>query len=539
MPYPTPYITNIRLLSGVPLDRSYRHSIYFGSAGAQQGYFAGKVVSGLSWNDCMYHREQQAIRVNATIEACEGVNYAMFQNTAYGSKWFYAFVTDHVYINANCTELKIEIDVLQTWYFDYTIPPCFIERCHTTTDAIGEHLAPENIEYGEYVIYDGAEIIGGRGEWEVIMWCTFDQAAPSVNAGGDISTGLYSALTRNVIGRVNMNNFYSPNWTADPRFFLKNILDNYADKVEGIVAITMSPVKTYPLTVPFTRRATTIDGYTPRNKRLYSYPYNVICVNNSSGTETILRNEYFKNASGDTRWTNGSTVDFEVRSDKAPNETILVIPKDYRVRGTSYDYYSINDFITLTGFPQCAWISDSFKTYLAQNATSLALTAGMGAIKTIGGVAAIAGSSGSASPIAGGLVVSGIADLASVIGTEVGLTDKARVAPVDHGNITGTGLMSKSLKSVSAFNMCIHADYAKRIDDYFDLVGYAQNRIGTVNIHARPYWTYVKTRGAAAIPTGSGAPAAALQEIQNIYDRGVTFWTDGSHVGDYSLNNTV
>ena len=199
MPFPTPHITNIKLLAGVPLDATYRHSIYFASAGAQQSYFAGKTVSGLSWSDCMYHRENAAIRVNAPIEDCETVNYAMFQNTAYGTKWFYAFVVEHTYINANCTELKIQLDVLQTWYFDYQIQPGFIERHHSLTDVIGENVVAESLSIGEYETAATA-IEGGDGvTWDIIAYSSFDWTTWAPAAGTLDSGNLFSGLKKTII----------------------------------------------------------------------------------------------------------------------------------------------------------------------------------------------------------------------------------------------------------------------------------------------------------------------------------------------------
>lgn len=543
MPFPTPHITNIKLLAGVPLDATYRHSIYFASAGAQQSYFLGKVVSGLAWNDCMYHREHNAIRVDAPIESCEGVNYAMFQNSAYGTKWFYAFVTDHEYVNANCTELKIQQDVLQTWYFDYDLKKCFIERTHTTTDHIGDNIVPEPLEYGEYVIYNAADLIQAQ-VWDVYAWTTFSATNYGNPAGGDISTGIYSALDKTLIGRVNIaGGFDSPSWIGDPRNVIRDLISNHADKVDGLVAITMSPSITTPVSQPFTLRATNIDGYTPRNKKLFTSPYNVIGLATSDGTINLLRPEYFGlNVNPPTRWNNGDTVNFYVNSDKNINETITVCPENYRIHGSSLlaAEKRMANYVTLSGFPQCAWVSDAFKTFLAQNASNNALTVALGAGKIAAGLLGTAATEGVGAAVTGGLIVSGATDIAKVLGTQLGLDDHARMAPVSHGNITGTASMAISAKTVMAYNMCIHQDYAKRIDDYFDMFGYAINALGTVKLNARPHWTYIKTRAAVAMPAASsGCPAAALSEIQSIFDRGVTFWINGSEVGDYSLNNTV
>lgn len=537
MPFPTPHITNIKLLSGVPLDASYRHSIYFASEGAQAGYFAGQVVSGLSWADCMYHRENASIRVNAPIEDCEGVNYAMFQNTAYGSKWFYAFVTEHTYINANCTELKIELDVLQTYFFDSELQPGYIERNHVSQDRIGEHIAPEGLDTGEYMKYD-YQTIADPNEWDVVMWSSFQPTNVDTTAGGDISTGLFSALDRNVIGRVTINDFNSPNWTLDPRVPIKALVEGRPEKVDGLIAITMSPrllgITNDRVSIPLKANALS-GGYQPRNKKLYSAPFNVMLLNNGE-TERVLAPNFF---SANGRFVDGQNVTFLVKSDKAPCETIVCVPLNYGGGNSSYPAYNAAEYITLTGFPQCAWVSDAFKTYLAQNASSLALSAGMSAIKIVGGVAIAAGTGTAGAAFGASLIGSAAGDVASLASTGATLIDLSKQAPVNHGNITGTALLPINAKGIFIYYASVRADVAARIDDYFDLYGYAIREIGRPHLNNRPHWSYVKMQNAFVKPTGAGCPAEALVKIQNIYNAGITFWKNASEVGDYSLDNRV
>ena len=71
----------------------------------------------------------------------------MFQNTSFGIKWFYAFITNVEYINNETSEITIEIDVMQTWHFDYTVNQCFVEREMAATDDIGGNLVPETLNW--------------------------------------------------------------------------------------------------------------------------------------------------------------------------------------------------------------------------------------------------------------------------------------------------------------------------------------------------------------------------------------------------------
>lgn len=561
MPFPTPYNSTITLLAGVPLDNTYRHSIYFASAAAQQSYFASKAVSGLSWTDCKYHRETASIHVSASIEDCESVNYVMFQNTSYSNKWFYAFVTEHSYINANCTELKIQLDVLQTYFFDYKILPGFIERCHPTTDVIGDNIVAENLNLGEYVICDtssGNESIFNK--WCVVAYTTFDWTTWQPAAGQlDLGTSVYSGLKRTIIGEYEITRSsynYSANWIVNPENALLTLIRDHADLVDGLVALIITPAyfeNHQAVSVLINKPTARVTGlganhqtkYIPRNNKLYTAPYTVVMMYDGSGSEKMYAFE---------DWNNNQYAKFRMYSDRAPEQTVLLIPEGYKGMNDTpgqVDSLNTSEMLIMGGFPQAAWVTDAFKTYIAQNKANLALSAAMATGKVVAGIAGVASAIGGTAATAGlaapagaalagasgTMLVSGVTDITNLLAD---LNDRSKEPPRSHGQTTGYSLMCVNEKAFRAYVLTPKVEYCRIIDNYFDLFGYAQNKIGNININARPHWTYTKTRGAVAAPAGSnGCPAGALAAIQGIFDRGVTFWTNGADVGDYSLDNRV
>ena len=141
----------IRLLSGCPIDESYNHTIYFSSATEQADYFLTltKPTYGL-FSKVSYQRAgKNTIRLQVLADNIYDCNYLMFRNTAYGTKWFYAFINRIEYINDNVTEIEYTIDVMKTWYFDYELGECFVEREHSLSDHIGENVVEENLELNE------------------------------------------------------------------------------------------------------------------------------------------------------------------------------------------------------------------------------------------------------------------------------------------------------------------------------------------------------------------------------------------------------
>ena len=85
------------------------------------------------------------------------------------------------------------------------------------------------------------------------------------------------------------------------------------------------------------------------------------------------------------------------------------------------------------------------------------------------------------------------------------------------------------------YTLSIKAENARIIDDYFTRYGYACRKIKQPNRKVRPHWTYTKTIGC----TISGElPADDIAKICSIFDNGITYWTNGSIIGDYSPDNS-
>lgn len=143
----------IKILKNVPLDNTYDHTIYFENKTSQKTYFDSLVKYTLQAQS--YQRiNKDTMRVQILADNLYDCNYIMFQNTSFGDKWFYAFITKVEYVNNITSEITFEIDVMQTWHFDYTLGECFVEREHTETDVVGQHVLPEPIDIGDIVCHE-------------------------------------------------------------------------------------------------------------------------------------------------------------------------------------------------------------------------------------------------------------------------------------------------------------------------------------------------------------------------------------------------
>jgi hypothetical protein len=99
-----------------------------------------------------------------------------------------------------------------------------------------------------------------------------------------------------------------------------------------------------------------------------------------------------------------------------------------------------------------------------------------------------------------------------------------------NATIVGYGLIDDNI--FTRYN--IKEQFARRIDQYFDMYGYLTNELKIPEIDSRPKWNYVKTQGIN--PEGE-IPEADLAEIRELFDNGITLWHDPEHYLDYSQSN--
>ena len=508
--------TTAVLLRDCPLDNTYDHTIYFSNATDQYNYFYS--LRKYTLLDQSYTRVNRGyIRVSKKSDDLYDCNYMMFQNKAYGNKWFYAFITSVEYVNNEVCEVRFEIDEMQTWHFDYTLKECFVEREHSATDVIGENLVPEGLEQGEYVQNGGAvNLLEGMipSKKSILVVTTFNNDdALSISHGRYIG-GVYSGL--------NVIEFTSE---SEVNSFLTRVVEK--NKLDGVIGVYMSPVTigSVPADNPsssvsvFEKHYSSLDGYKPRNKKLYTYPYNLLHVATDTGSSDF-RYEFFTAPSE-------NVCSFKVLITPIPTPTFIVAPIGYMGEDDANMEYRI----PVTDYPQCAWVNDTYAAWYAQNTGALYAKAASTAVNTVGGVAAAAITG---NPIAAvGSVVSAVDTIFNTVGQRYDISTKA---PQSNGAQSNMADFSCGAKKAMAKAYTIRREFAQIIDDFFDMFGYATHRVKVPNRNVRPHWTYVKTRTCVAV---GGVPSDSMSKIISIYNNGITFWKKGSEVGNYSLDNRV
>lgn len=520
----------IHIIAGVPINNSYEHTLYFDTKAEQTSYFMGKKVK--TFDKFTYLRPGNVIKVAGDVANARNWNYLMFQNDT--GKWYYHFINKVVYLNDSAVELHIELDVIQTYRFDWELLPCFIERMHTPTDEFGEHTIPEGLETGPLIRHSSHEI---NLEDNVILGLIADNDG----SHGKMYGGVYSALRVFAVNPTTANLEKFNEW-------LDGV--NTAGNIDSLVSMWVypkalvniaedwdeNPVLHDVLSANDTIRkaitddladATDIDGYPVKNKKTFCYPYTMLYVSNNMGSCAVYHRERFHKYVGDYM--------FRIYGALSPDSGVQLVPQGYKTAGATE--LNFEEGLSLPAFPTCAWVSDTYKVWLAQNQNQQELATNQAYLKAGVGVASFLGTAltGNLMGVVGGVssLYSAFSDVQSLMAQKEDMAiqpDQAR------GNHSANINLTHGRNGFSACFMTITGEYAKSIDQYFTRYGYKVNTIETPNLHTRSRFTFIKTAG--AMVTGDLGAEDQLK-IQGIFDKGVTFWVDKEHVGNYTADNNT
>lgn len=522
-------MSTIRICSGVRLNNSYNHTIWFPDSGSQLDWFLSKTVK--TFSAYSYLRKSWSIKVDATMNDALKWSYLYFSN---GGKNFFYFINNIEYINDSTVELFLEMDVMQTYMFDYDLLDCFVEREHSALDVIGDNLIDEGLEVGEYVSIADTDV--DLNDYLVMIMST---ANPE--KAGDSSLELDISLGNkydNVFSGVRVFAVPLGKYSA-----LQAILENMdgAGNSECIIAMWMYPGElvskssagdtvyavsgSNSFTKDVTRNTVLADSYKPRNNKLFTYPYNFLYVTNNTGDGAAYPYEYF----GDP-----ANPYFKLVGSVSPDGCVRMYPLNYK--GTQHNFES---GLTLGSFPTCSWDSDVYKLWLAQNQNSQNFTTTAAIIKAAAGVgsAAFGAATANIPAMIGGasMAYSGMMDIQGLMAQRA---DKSIQPDEAKGRYSSTVNMSAGFQTFTIRKKCITKQQAARLDGFFDMYGYKTLQVKKPNRHCRKNWTYTKTVG-CKIKNGTKRDICTADQlkIESIYNNGVTFWVNGDSIGDYSLNN--
>ena len=521
--------TSIKILNNVPLDNTYDHTIYFADRNAQTNYFTSKAKYHIDRST--YQRVNKgSLKVGLPADNLYDCNYLMFLNAGFGSKWFYAFITSVEYINDDTTLITYQIDDMQTWFFDFELEQCFVEREHSVTDRIGENTVPETIGYGDYVNLS-VRRLSGKNE------TTFERAVAI------LVTGVPSELSD--LG------FSSPDFFGNvpqPCYVLSLTYDNdnlpqiisrlarvYSADTEGnqIIAIFVYPYqytgfstggRQTDVKLPSVSVNNRADGRPPINNKLKTFPYCSYVISTPSNAVEL---KYELNA---------TDRNFRIIGNFNTSGKVIGFPINYA--GADKD---LSHSVSLSCGVQLAWVNEGFQQYMAKHSSEINATID-NAYRTWGTGFYIQGGNVAGNPSSSnilhsiGNILSQTNSLVSTINNSVATMNYAKAMPDNlGGSIDGIdNLTASNIADFYFYAKSIRPEYVSIVDDFFTRFGYKTNRNKIPNISSRPHWNYVKTLGCTL--KGS-LPADSMRHICSLFDNGITFWKNGNEIGNYTLDN--
>lgn len=538
-----------------PLEMDNLHQLNFASATAQHNYFAGLPKKlNIDDDDYSYIRQDSVLRIGAHIDTLLQYNYVMYRNDNYSNKWFYAFITDMEYLNDNCTVVTIKTDTWQTWQFDLTFKKCFVEREHTNSDNIGEHTVPENLELGEYICnsrthksYASPSINGQPSNNVVICFQVTKTTVGNIvfpSTANNIITGIPQGcsvfglqLDENSAGAMAfVTGAYDNNGLGDaivsiflvPKAVCQwDIKHHTVDGQESadtwlVPRTSFSAVTLDSIDVTIN---STLNGYTPKNKKLYTYPYNYLYVTNNAGADITYHYELFSQ----------NEPYFTVTGAFEQGGNLILEPVNSLTSDTNTAWGAYNEGVPSGKLPCLSWSSDYYLNWKAINGKNVEVqTALTGLSFGTGMVMDLAGMAMGDGPVGG----TSITGLASNLASTLQQVKQAKMTPPQaKGNVAGGDLQFSSDRCGWTFRkMSIKREYAEIIDNYFSQVGYKVDMVKIPNITGRQNWNYVKT---IDINILADIPQADLSEIKQMFNRGVTIWHNPATFLDYSQNNNI
>lgn len=529
--------TNLRLLS-TPLESDYGNTLWFPNVAAQTAYFTSKTVK--TYANFNYIKKDNTIVVPDEVDNLYNCNYIMYQNSNFGTRWFYAFINRMEWASNGSTRLYVSTDVIQTWFFDINYYQSYVDRCHSDTDVAGDNIVPEDFTTGD----GGGYQVAGYTDLApdgiaVFATATYDGESKT----GSVNSGIYS-------GAQNLVDFHIDNPGVG------TILDSYVKNgtATAVIKLQQYPykLKNAPMTLTFTKAPSAINGYTPTNKKLLS-PAFITCFMSMYGQECTFNPAFIT----------GSSVSIKVSADQTSGTISAFVE--------NYSSSNISTIAMFAAIPESGWAYNQYKNEYNLHSASNAMYVrrsrenrdfGMynAMIQGVGGAMQVAGAaidalnpltyatSKGASGVASGALsgTSTILNASKALGQFSGGYDEvsqdlAKInesynAPATGSSAASNGYIATGKTALTYGYKVPPLDLVKRCDKYLSVFGYKQSVYRNINLHARANWTYIKTSGLNA---SGNFPDEDMKIIKNAFNSGIFFWSYTATFGNFDQLNPI
>ena len=383
--------STIHLLENIPLTNAYIHTVDYSDRSAQLQDFLSYNV--LTLDNYTYIRNN-SIKIEGQIKNLYAVNYLLFKNTNFENKWFYAFVTSVEYLNNETCIITYEIDIMQTYLFDFMAMPSYVERETVAHDDLFASLTDEEIEVGEYMMkefvhpdyFDSTRLFAIVGVSRKIS-----DTDPNVfEIHNNLLYGMPTLETYYLFTTaaqfVDFYNYYASNGNTEdllemvmfPNQFIN--LDDFATDAKGFRYLKSLDANNQPLSPRYAflslnravKGQTAFQNYVPKNAKLYNSPYFKIICTDLEGNSVEYSPEYFYtelNAqTGNPAASDPNKMYFMLTMPVNSIPQPQVMPQFYK----SKDYLYNRSYIFIgSAFGQMPLLTDTYAAWLAMNSSQL------------------------------------------------------------------------------------------------------------------------------------------------------------------------
>lgn len=535
------------LAKGIRLDRNYRNIINY-SESNMVNLVSSKAVS--SFNNCSFIRDMNnVVELEIDYGTALQADYIAFQNPNYSNKWFFAFIDKIEYRSEKNTRIYFTVDVCSTWYDYWTPQKCWVLREHANTDVAGDNLVPENLELGEFITNGARVDITNNTAYR---YCVITTAKPNdsdkyvySNLCGVIVSGLLVVFKDpaqfanfilelsndgklDAVSQAYIVPFGCLNWDNDLTYH-----DDLGATDEKIYYTYNGSSNPYQEDKNITR-PTSLNGYTPVNKKLLTAPFQSIVMTNNAGSVNNYAYEYFSNP---------NACKFRTRYMPVVGASIISYPCDYK--GVTYN---LNEALVGAKFPALQWTGDVYTNWLTQNAVNIGIGIVSDGIGLVNSALQFSNAleSDNASEMSRGFSSSGsgVIDAGLSVASQLAEIRKHSLVPMSIRGSSNTGDVLTGMKELGtyAYRMSITRDFAERIDQYFTRYGYATNKLKYPNQTGRAAFNYIQIGAGENIGYSSNTisvPPEAMEIINNVYRAGVTVWHSHDNIGNFDLANGI
>lgn len=577
--------TEVRLLNNVPLNSTYEHQLTFADKTTQSSYFIGK--SAHTFLDFTYVKEDGSVKVPKGRDSLYACNYIMFRNSDFSSKWFYGFVTKLEYVNPNTTKVHFELDVFQTWQFDFKFNASFVEREHQPRwNADGSPVVntiDEGLDYGSE--YETVSVTQFQPYDQVFFLVIVSTERMDTNGSGitPVLNGAPQPLTYYIHpfkldGTVPTFQIMGLNINLSP---VSDVLKALYTNTKAVNNIASLYVTEYPgIDIPFSNGTFSLpdmsilehvtvqdttnsfntlclvkkmnydnktlnlgskystnvtEGVT--ESKLLMHPYTVTILSDMKGNHQEIKAEYIK----------GNDLQLTVKGSLGTSNKVSYNVKNYLMDeatiGSNGSEVAIENGIVNNSPNDVPVITDLLSAYLQGNRNTLENQKNSIAFNQVAnlvgsGMGAI-GSAMARNPIG---AVGGITQMATGTASTYfqlqGLVAKQQdldTTPSQLSKLGGNTAFDygNGYRGIYVIEKRVTDQRREILQDYFKMFGYKSNRVKVPNLKSRAHFNFIKTTGANL--TGN-VPQEDLVVIKKMFDNGVTLWHT-SDVGNYSLSN--